>query len=311
MPRRYPPVFREWRKPVEEKIDQTLEANFDRDEANKIVKYMFRSGGKRCRPLLTILTSEAFGVDGEKALDAAAAIEIIHAATLVFDDLVDRDQVRRGIPTVHMAFSNEKALTSGLFLASKGVQLLANYKNADIMRMIGSSLVDISKGELLDILSDRTASVSECMAIADLKTASLFASAAGIGAAVAGVEGREMVAMQKFGRYSGMAFQIRDDILDFEGVGSAKQSLGGPNIVTSHAIHEAPRPNNHSDRIKSGNLAAKNVRRLLKESGSLEFAAEKAKEYAKNSKDALRAVKRLRDRKTLEDYADYLWKRAE
>src|SRR5215831_17723376 len=237
MPRSYPPVFRAWRKPVEEKIDETLEANFDRDEANQIVKYMFRSGGKRCRPLLTILTSEAFGVDGEKALDAAAAIEIIHAATLVFDDLVDKDQVRRGIPTVHMAFSNEKALTSGLFLASKGVQLLANYKNADIMRMIGSSLVDISKGELLDILSDRTASVSECIAIADLKTASLFASAAGIGAAVAGVEGREMVSMQKFGRYSGMAFQIRDDILDFED-GSSEQSLGGPNIVTSHAIHE-------------------------------------------------------------------------
>src|SRR5437867_574091 len=215
MTRKYPSIFGEWRDPIEKKIDETLEANFDRDEANKIVKYMFRSGGKRCRPLLAILTTEAFGVDGEKSLDAAAAIEIIHAATLVFDDLIDKDQMRRGVPTIHMAFSNEKAITSGLFLASKGVQLLADYRNPEIMRMIGSSLVDVSKGELLDILSDVSASVNECVAIADLKTASLFGTASGIGAAIAGAEGRELAAMQKFGRSAGMAFQIRDDMLDF------------------------------------------------------------------------------------------------
>src|SRR5216117_1258188 len=104
-----------------------------------------------------------------------------------------------------MAFSNEKALTSGLFLASKGVQLLSNYKDPEIMRMIGTTLVDISKGELLDILGDFNASVSECVAIADLKTASLFGTAAGIGAVIAGADGRDLVGMQKFGRSSGMA----------------------------------------------------------------------------------------------------------
>src|SRR5437879_12766822 len=238
----FPPVFKSWRGPIQEKIDNTLETNFDREEANQIIKYMFKTGGKRCRPLLVILSTKAFGGDPNEALDAAAALEIIHAATLVFDDLIDKDQVRRGRPTAHMAFSNEKALTSGLFLESKWVQLLSNYKNSEVMRMIGSSLVDVSKGELLDVLSDRSASVSECIAIADLKTASLFASAAGIGAAVAGVEGKDLVGMQKYGRASGMAFQIRDDMLDFED-GSVEQSLGGPNIVTFHCIHEDPRPN--------------------------------------------------------------------
>src|SRR5947208_15444813 len=127
-------------------------------------------------------------------------MEIIHDVTLVFDDLIDNDQVRRGAPTIHMAFSNEKALTSGLFLASKGVQLLSNYKNAEVMRMIGSTLVDVSRGELLDIISDLNASVSACIAIADLTTASLFGSAAGIGAALAGGEARALVSMQKFAR---------------------------------------------------------------------------------------------------------------
>src|SRR5437879_153036 len=147
--RKFPPSLEAWRDPIEKTINKTLKANFDKREANQIIKYMFRTGGKRCRPLLVVLSAEALGGKPEEALEAAAAVEIIHAATLVFDDMIDKDQVRRGAPTIHMAFSNEKALTSGLFLASKGVQLLSNYKNPEVMRMIGTTLVDISKGELL------------------------------------------------------------------------------------------------------------------------------------------------------------------
>src|SRR5256714_1204979 len=213
--RKFPPSLEAWRDPIEKTINKTLKANFDRREANQIIKYMFRAGGKRCRPLLVVLSAEALGGKPEEALEAAAAVEIIHAATLVFDDMIDKDQVRRGAPTIHMAFSNEKALTSGLFLASKGVQLLSNYKNAEVMRMIGSTLVDVSRGELLDIISDLNASVSECIAIADLKTA------------------------------------------------------------------------------------------------SLEFARKRARDYAIEAKASLRKVKRLRNRKILEEFTDYLWKRKE
>ena len=306
-----PPVFKSWRGPIQEKIDDTLETNFDREEANQIIKYMFKTGGKRCRPVLAVLSTKAFGGDPHEALDAAAALEIIHAATLVFDDLIDKDQVRRGAPTVHMAFTNEKALTSGLFLASKGVQLLSNYKNQEIMRMIGSTLVDISRGELLDIISDLNASVSECIAIADLKTASLFGSAAGIGAAIAGVDGADLVGMQKFGRSGGMAFQIQDDVLDFHN-GSGEQLLKGPNIVTSHCLHEAPRPNHSSDILTPGNgVSSRKVLALLRKTGSLEFARQRARSYAIEAKGSLRKVKRLKNRRILEEYADYLWKRKE
>ncbi len=308
---KFPSAFNTWRGPIEETINKTLETNFDRVEANQIIKYMFKTGGKRCRPLLVVLAAEALGGEPDESLEAAAAIEIIHAATLVFDDLIDKDQVRRGVPTIHMAFSNEKALTSGLFLASKGVQLLSNYKNPEIMRMIGTTLVDISKGELLDILSDFNASVSECIAIADLKTASLFGTAAGIGAAIAGVGGKDLVGMQKFGRSSGMAFQIQDDILDFHN-GSDEPGLKAPNIVTSHCIHEAPRPRNHSDLLNSdGKTSSRQVLRILKKAGSLEFARDKAREYVGMAKESLHKVKGLENRKTLDDYADYLWRRTE
>src|SRR6266851_89492 len=307
----FPDAFKNWRRPLEKTIDQTLVTNFDKAEANQIIRYMFRTGGKRCRPLLVALTTEAFGVDGEKALDAAAAVEIIHAATLVFDDLIDKDQVRRGAPTIHMAFSNEKALTSGLFLASKGVQLLSNYKNPEVMRMIGTTLVDISKGELLDILGDFNASVSECIAIADLKTASLFGTAAGIGAAVAGIDGRDLVSVQKFGRSSGMAFQIQDDILDFTD-GSDEPLLKAPNIVTSHCLHEAPRPSSNIELLNSSRkTSSREVLKILKKAGSLEFARSKAKEYAGNAKESLDKVAGIENRRILDDYADYLWKRTE
>ena len=306
----FPSAFKALRRPIEKKIDETLETNFDRVEANQIIKYMFKTGGKRCRPLLVALATQATGVDSDKALDAAAAIEIIHAATLVFDDLIDKDQVRRGVPTIHMAFSNEKAITSGLFLASKGVQLLANYRNPEIMRMIGSTLVDISKGELLDILSDINASVNECVAISDLKTASLFGTAAGIGAAIGGVEGRDLVAMQRFGRAAGMSFQIRDDMLDFDG-SPEEPALSSPNIVTSHCLHESPRPNNHTDMLvsKKKKPSSKQVLRLLRDAGSLDFARDRAKQYADEAKESLRGVKRLRNRRILDEYADYLWQR--
>ncbi|HEX9197069.1 MAG TPA: polyprenyl synthetase family protein, partial [Candidatus Bathyarchaeia archaeon] len=105
-----PYSFQEWRDPIEKTINKTLQTNFDKREADQIIKYMFRTGGKRCRPLLVVLSAEALGGEAKDALEAAAAVEIIHAATLVFDDLIDKDQVRRGAPTIHMAFSNEKAL---------------------------------------------------------------------------------------------------------------------------------------------------------------------------------------------------------
>lgn len=306
----FPSSFQEWRDPIEKTINKTLHTNFDKREANQIIKYMFRTGGKRCRPLLVILAAKALGGDPEDALEAAAAVEIIHAATLVFDDLIDRDQVRRGAPTIHMAFTNEKALTSGLFLASKGVQLLSNYKDPEIMRMIGTTLVDISKGELLDILGDFNASVSECIAIADLKTASLFGTAAGIGAAIASADGRDLVGMQKFGRSSGMAFQVQDDVLDFTD-GSDEPVLKAPNIVTSHCLHEAPRSGHTKLLDSNGNATNREILRILKKAGSLEFAKQKAKEYAGTAKDALDKVKRLEDRRVLDDYADYLWRRTE
>src|SRR2546428_2882903 len=97
----FPPVFKSWRGPIQEKIDNTLETNFDREEANQIIKYMFKTGAKRCRPLLVALSTKALGGNPEDALDAAPGLEIIHAATPIVDHLIDKDQARSVAPTIH------------------------------------------------------------------------------------------------------------------------------------------------------------------------------------------------------------------
>src|SRR5205807_9413502 len=101
----FPPVFKSWRGPIQEKIDNTLETNFDREEADQIIKYMFKTGGKRCRTILVVLSTKAFGGDPNEAVEAAAALEIMHAVTVGFDDLIGKDEVRTGAPSVPMAFS--------------------------------------------------------------------------------------------------------------------------------------------------------------------------------------------------------------
>src|SRR5256885_16884138 len=94
--RKFPPSLEAWRDPIEKTINKTLKANFDKREANQIIKYMFRTGGKRCRPPLVVLFAEALGGEPQEALEAAAPVEIIHAATPVFDGMIAKDQVRIG-----------------------------------------------------------------------------------------------------------------------------------------------------------------------------------------------------------------------
>ncbi len=106
-----------------------------------------------------------------------------------------------------------------------------------------------------------------------------------------------------------MAFQIRDDMLDF-GNGSSEPSLSGPNFVSSHFLNETPRPNNHSDLLGPKSRAtSREVAKAVRRAGSIEYARDKAREYAEAAKISLRGVKRLKNRKILEDYVDYLWKR--
>lgn len=232
-------LFAEKRKLVDDRIYTRLSPDFEKLEAKEVIKYMFRIGGKRLRPILLLMCNRALGGQEEKAMDGAASVELIHAASLIFDDILDKDKTRRRFLTTHIMFSDEEAISTGLFLASKGVQILSEYREERVMRMISDALVDISKGEVLDVLFRDNLNLENYISIANMKTASLFSASAGIGGILAGGKEDEIDAFLNFGRLIGIAFQIQDDILDLAG-GDKESPLKGLNLSTLNGPMKPP-----------------------------------------------------------------------
>jgi geranylgeranyl diphosphate synthase type I len=297
------------RREVNKRIDQILSSGLEHAEASDFVKYTFRTGGKRLRPVLLTLACEAVGGTREKALDAGVAVEFIHAASLIFDDLVDRDRIRRNLPTMHAAFADDKAISSGLFLASKGVQLLSDYKDSKIMEMIGWALVELSKGEILDVVADFTIDVDHYLTIADLKTGALFAASAGIGGIIGGGNKEQINALHNYGRYVGVAFQIKDDILDLASPNADPQKHERANLVLAHYLGETVRRERVSHIMnKTTGEEEEDPIEVLK-SKAVKFAVRTSRSHIEKAKAELESVSLSEQRNALELFADFALER--
>jgi len=297
-------LLEEKRTAINKRIDELLSTGFDQSEAYELVKYTFKTGGKRLRPVLVLLACESVGGRMTHALDAAVAMEFVHAASLIFDDLIDKHRLRRNLPTTQRAFADDKAISAGLFLASKGVQILADYKDSRITKMVGWGLVDLSKGEILDVITELAIDVEHYLTIADLKTGSLFSAAAGIGGILGGATPDEVDHLYNYGRAVGIAFQIKDDILDTSGDPERQERI---NLVLMHYLDEATKRERVSaileNRNKSTEIAA------LREK-AIEFALKKSREHVEKAKHELRTLRDPNKRKLLEDFADYSLERS-
>jgi len=199
---------------IDAKIYEEISEEFDEEELNSIVRYSFDKGGKRCRAILLLLSTEALAGQRENALNAAAAIELIHTSSLVFDDIIDEETSRRKSKPLHLAFGRNAAITCGLFLASKAVEMLSRYNNEDIVRVAADAMVRASQGEMLDILSRQAGGLHQYLEVASLKTGALFAASVAIGGLLAGATRERVEALSECGRLMGIAFQLRDDFLD-------------------------------------------------------------------------------------------------
>lgn len=199
---------------VDSKIYQEISDGFDEEELKRVVRYSLERGGKRCRSTLLLLCTEMLGGNRQRAIDAASAIELIHTSSLIFDDMIDDETSRRNAKPLHLAFGENAAITCGLFLASKAVEILTRYGNEDIMKVASNAIVKASEGEMLDVLSRQAATVKGYLKIASLKTGSLFAASAAIGALLAGATKRQVESLSECGALIGIAFQLRDDFLD-------------------------------------------------------------------------------------------------
>jgi octaprenyl-diphosphate synthase len=186
---------------------------------DQIARYIINAGGKRIRPRLLLLFAEALGFDGPERLELAAVVEFIHTATLLHDDVVDESALRRGRATANAMFGNAAAVLVGDFLYSRAFQMMVSVNRLRVLDVLADATNVIAEGEVLQLMNmhDPDLSVEDYLQVIRYKTAKLFEASARLGAVLAGAEPAVEDACADYGRALGTAFQIVDDLLDYEG----------------------------------------------------------------------------------------------
>lgn len=183
------------------------------------VQYTMKLGGKRLRPLLLMLAADMFSADLKDTDNAAIAIELAHNFTLLHDDIMDASPLRRGKPTVYQKFGTDKAILSGDVMFAKAYDYLLKYdkeKATALMKTLAGVMVQVCEGQAYDMNFEQRNDVSakEYITMISLKTAVLLVASLKMGAIIAGASAEDMNALTEFGLYLGIAFQLRDDVLD-------------------------------------------------------------------------------------------------
>ena len=213
------------------KTEELIEIKL-KSEVNLIKKmsdHHLKSGGKRLRALLTLGSAKLSGYDlGDRDINLAACIELIHSATLLHDDVIDESKKRRGSLTANEVWGNKTSVLVGDFLFSRSFQLMTKYGTLETLKILSDTSVTISEGEVLEISNDKNLEMNEdtYFQVINGKTASLFSAACQVGGISGGAKENEHYALKSFGTNFGMAFQLIDDAIDY----SSNSTTMGKNI---------------------------------------------------------------------------------
>jgi len=265
-----------------------------------VARYIIRQKGKKIRPLLVLLSAKVAGGVTDRSYRGAVLVELLHTATLVHDDVVDNADKRRGVWSINALFKNKVAVLMGDYLLSRGLLIAMESKDYDILEVITNTVKRMSEGELLQIQKTRKLNIDEetyFKVISD-KTASLLETCCEIGAMSATNNSDYHNAMKHFGQSIGIAFQIKDDILDYEGtVKIIGKPVGGDIKEKKLTLPLIYSLNNVSAKeasyirkiIKNGSNKqnVKEVIQFVRENGGINYAIERAKSYSDKAKEAL------------------------
>lgn len=186
---------------------------------NQISTYIVSAGGKRIRPRLVLLFAEALGFAGKAKYELAATVEFIHTATLLHDDVVDESALRRGRATSNSIFGNAASVLVGDFLYSRAFQMMVSVERMRVLEVLADATNVIAEGEVLQLMNmhDPDSTVEAYLQVIRYKTAKLFEASARLGAVLGGADAGLEDACAEYGRALGTAFQLVDDLLDYEG----------------------------------------------------------------------------------------------
>ena len=194
----------------------------------QLAGHIVAAGGKRLRPMLTLASARLCGYEGERHLGLAAAVEFIHTATLLHDDVVDDSDLRRGRATANAVWGNQASVLVGDFLFSRSFQLMVTDGSLRVLEILSNASAVIAEGEVQQLITTNNTQTTEVdyLSVIEAKTAALFAAACQVGAVVADRPEPEEKALEIYGRHFGIAFQLVDDILDY----SAEQAALGKSV---------------------------------------------------------------------------------
>ena len=186
---------------------------------SELSSHLINAGGKRLRPLLTIASAKMCDYSGDAHIKLAAAIEFIHSATLLHDDVVDASEKRRGKPTANFLWNNQSSVLVGDYLFSKSFQLMVEAESLNVLSILADASATISEGEILQLSAVRNLNTSQevYFKIIEGKTAALFSAATQVGAVIASTEKDFVTSLRNYGRFLGLCFQLTDDLLDYIG----------------------------------------------------------------------------------------------
>ena len=286
-------------KKVNQIINEQVISHVDRipEVSNHIIKL----GGKRLRPILTLTTSKMCGYKEDMHINLAAAVELMHTATLLHDDVVDDSDLRRGKSASHIVWDNKSSILVGDFLLGKAFQLMVETKSIDCLKNLSNASAKIAEGEVMQLIASDNIKTTEdrYMGIIEAKTAELFSTACVVSALITKSNDEEINALTSFGKNLGIAFQLKDDALDYIG---NKNSLGkntGNDFlegkVTLPVILAYRRGNNEerkffenvfNNRIRNKDLLKKAIK-IINHYDTIEDTLSKAYQHGRVAKDAL------------------------
>ncbi|AKB85740.1 polyprenyl synthetase family protein [Methanococcoides methylutens] len=209
---------------INDAMNDMINSMDDSSQMKSVVGHICRSGGKRVRPIILMLASRICGGNYEKSVNAALAIELIHSASLIHDDILDEGVIRRGVESAHKKYGPAAAMLAGDYMISKSIELISSY-TAPVVREFGRAGMAMAEGETIDIKSTNgTFEDSNYFDCINKKTASLFAASAAMGAYIADADEATAEMLKDYGEKLGIAYQIIDDLLEYTETSGDKRS---------------------------------------------------------------------------------------
>ena len=320
--------LKKYSKKIDDEIKNSLKT-VDPDELQKSTQHLIKAGGKKIRPSLVVLSSEAVGGTAKDAIKTAAAVELIHTFSLIHDDIMDKDDMRRGKPSVHILWGEPMAILAGDTLFSKAFEIVleseingVSYERVvNALKTVVDSCIKICEGQASDMCFEGNFDVSEAeyMKMIYKKTGALIAASTRSGAIIGGGSPVQVETLTEYGRLMGLAFQIQDDYLD---VISDEENLGKPigsdiiegkmTLMVVHALSNASTADkNEIVSILKANEDT-NVDRaieILEKYGSINYACDIARKNVEKAKNLLEILDESESKVALEMIADYVLER--